>query len=110
MTPDLINGLFEALAGLFILNHCRVLFAHKQARGVSMLSVGFFTWWGFWNLYYYPALNQPFSFCGAVVIVAANALYLGMLISYRSASVYPDEHSIYLGVETDALTKSGAKQ
>ena len=59
---DLINGLFEALAGLFVLNHCRVLHAHKQARGVSIVSSGFFTLWGVWNLYYYPALNQPLSF------------------------------------------------
>lgn len=80
---DLINGTIELLAGMFVLNHCRVLFAHKQARGVSLVSVGFFTLWGIWNLYYYPALNQPISFFGAVFIVAANAAYLGLLVCYR---------------------------
>lgn len=91
MSADLINGTIELLAGFFVLNHCRVLYAHKQARGGSMLSVAFFTLWGIWNLYYYPALNQPLSFVGAVFIVAANALYMGMLVCYRS------REAIYLG-------------
>lgn len=109
ITPDLINGLFEALAGLFVLNHCRVLHLHKQARGVSLASVAFFTLWGIWNLYYYPALDQPLSFCGAVFIVAANALYMGMLVCYRGADVLPDEHAIYLGVESACIKKSGGQ-
>lgn len=84
MTADLINGMIELLAGFFVLNHCRVLYTHKQARGVSIISAAFFTLWGFWNLYYYPSLNQPLSFYGAMFIVAANALYVGMMVSYRS--------------------------
>ena len=94
ITADFINGLFELLSGAFTLNNCRVLHLHKQARGVSMLSVAFFTVWGLWNLYYYPALNQPLSFYGALFIVSANALYLGMMFSYRSRDVLG---SIYLG-------------
>lgn len=107
IATDLINGSFELLAGLFVLNHCRVLHAHKEARGVSLASVAFFTLWGFWNLYYYPTLQQPLSFYGGMFVVAANAVYLGMMFSYRSTAVYQDEHSIYLGVETDAFIKSG---
>ena len=94
MNADLVNGLIEAVSGLFLLNNCRVLYAHKQARGVSMLSVGFFTLWGFWNLYYYPALNQPFSFYGAVFIVATNALYLGMMLIYCRREA---QDVVYLG-------------
>ena len=81
--PDLINGSFEALAGLMVLNHCRVLHAEKMVRGVSVLSSFFFTMWGVWNLYYYPALNQPLSFYGGLVVVASNALYVGMMVFYR---------------------------
>lgn len=81
--PDLINGLFEGLAGLMVLNHCRVLYADKSTRGVSIVSSIFFTMWGFWNLYYYPTLNQPISFYGGMFVVAANIVYVGMMVFYR---------------------------
>jgi hypothetical protein len=95
ITPDFINGSFELLAGVFVLNHCRVLHAHKQARGVSLASVLFFTLWGLWNLYYYPSLNQPLSYYGGWFVVGANALYVGMMVSYRSREDLGGE--IYLG-------------
>lgn len=95
ITPDFINGSFELLAGFFVLNHCRVLHAHKQARGVSLASVLFFTLWGIWNLYYYPSLHQPLSYYGGWFVVAANALYVGMMVSYRSRAEL--EAVFYLG-------------
>jgi ABC-type transport system involved in cytochrome c biogenesis permease subunit len=80
---DFVNGGFELLAGFFVLDHCRMLYAHKQVRGVSMPAVCFFTLWGMWNLYYYPALHQPMSFYGGLFVVVANGLYVGMMMSYR---------------------------
>jgi ABC-type transport system involved in cytochrome c biogenesis permease subunit len=103
ITADLINGLFELMAGFFVLNHCRILHAHKQVRGVSLTSSGFFLLWGVWNMYYYPALNQPLSFYGGVFVVVANAFYLGMMLRYRRAEALAevfDEHQLYLGVES----------
>lgn len=94
INKDAINGTFELSAGFFVLNHCRVLYRHKEARGVSLLSVIFFTVWGLWNPYYYSALNQPLSFYGGLFVCAANALYVGMMVSYRSR-VSLD--AIYLG-------------
>jgi hypothetical protein len=106
INKDAINGGFELLAGFFVLNHCRVLHAHKAVRGVSMVSVAFFTLWGLWNPFYYSALQQPLSFYGGIFVVAANALYLGMMFSYRSA-VRTDEHTIYLGAESACIKQSG---
>lgn len=83
MTPDLVNGSFEALAGVMVINHCRVIWKDRAVAGVSILSVAFFTLWGAWNLYYYPALGQPFSFLGGLVVVLANTLYTAMLIRFR---------------------------
>jgi len=83
MLPDIINGGFEALGGVFVLNHCRVLFAVKRVAGVSILSTMFFTTWGIWNLWYYPSLNQWSSFYGGLVLVITNALYIGLLLKYR---------------------------
>ena len=85
---DAINGTFELSAGFFVLNHCRVLYLHKATRGVSMLSVAFFTLWGLWNPYYYSALNQPLSYYGGLFVVAANALYLGMMFSYQNRRMW----------------------
>jgi hypothetical protein len=105
-SKDAINGTFELAAGFFVLNHCRVLYAEKQVRGVSLTSSGFFLLWGMWNMYYYPALNQPLSFYGGVFVVAANAFYLGMLFHYRRLEACQDEHAIYLGVGS-SFQKSG---
>lgn len=84
MTPDLINGAFEALAGFAVLNHCFALYRDKQVKGLSIASVAFFTLWGFWNLYYYPHLGQFWSFAGGVFITQVNVLYLGLLWHYRT--------------------------
>lgn len=84
--PDLINSLFEGFAGLMVLNHCRVLHAEKMVRGVSVVSSFFFTAWGVWNVYYYPALNQPLSFYGGLFVVVANAVYVWMMIFYRKSA------------------------
>lgn len=81
--PDLINSLFEFSGGLFILNHCRVLYAHKKVAGVSVLSTVFFFTWGVWNCWYYPHLEQMLSFYGGLTISAANCLWVGMLIYYK---------------------------
>jgi len=92
---DFINGLIEAFAGLFVLNHCRVLYADKSVRGVSIVSALFFTLWGFWNLYYYPQLNQPVSFYGGLFVVLANAVYISMMVVYRRRTASVDD--LYLG-------------
>jgi uncharacterized membrane protein YfcA len=77
--PDLINGLYESLGAFFILNHIRALWKSKQAHGISLLSVVFFTTWGFWNLFYYPHLNQWWSFAGGVAIVLMNLGWIGLI-------------------------------
>lgn len=105
---DAVNGGFEVGGGFFMLNHCRVLHAHKSVRGVSMLSSLFFLTWGVWNLYYYPALNQPVSFYGALFITAASSIYIAMMLHYRRREVLGlYEHAIYLGAESAGYSRNG---
>ena len=85
MSADLINGLFEAVGGVLILNHCRALYRDKALAGVSVFSTAVFTSWGFWNLYYYPSRGQWWSFAGGGALVIANALWLGMMLYYIGA-------------------------
>lgn len=84
MIPDIINGLFELLGGLFILNHCRAVLRDRSVAGVSIAGTVFFFLWGLWNLFYYPHLDQLWSFAGGVLIVIANCLWVGLLIYYRN--------------------------
>lgn len=85
MLPDAINGCFELLGAPFILLSVVKLAKEKKVQGISWLHAGFFTSWGFWNLFYYPHLDQWFSFAGGVAIVLANSVWLAQLIYYRKA-------------------------
>jgi len=80
---DVVNGSYELLAGLFVLNHCRVVMKDKSVKGVSIISSIFFTSWGFWNLYYYPSLNQWASFIGGISVVSANVVWVGLMLHYK---------------------------
>jgi len=84
MIPDLINGAFELSGSLFISLSILKLYRDKRVRGVHYLCVGFFMFWGLWNLYYYPHLDQWLSFIGGLFVVATNALWLGQIIYYLS--------------------------
>ena len=80
--PDLINGFFELLGSIFILLNIITLHKDKSVKGVSWVSVGFFTCWGIWNLYYYPSLGQTISFIGGIGIAITNIIWLTQLIYY----------------------------
>lgn len=82
--PDIINGTFEILAGLFVLNHCRAVLRDKAVAGVSIVSTVFFSFWGAWNLFYYPHLEQSVSFYGGIVIMAANIIWVTLLLKYKN--------------------------
>lgn len=80
--PDFVNGCFETGGGLFQLLNCWRLLQDKMVRGVSILATAMFTSWGFWNLYYYPHLDQWLSFTGGLVIVSANTAWVVLAIYY----------------------------
>ncbi len=82
MTPDIINGLFECLGGIFITLSIIKLHKDKSVRGVSLYPVAFFSVWGYWNLYFYPSLGQWWSFWGGIGVVVMNTIWLGQLIYY----------------------------
>jgi uncharacterized membrane protein YfcA len=76
IAPDLANATFEALAALFILNHCRAVWGSKQAHGISILSTMFFASWGVWNIWYYPHLGQWLSFYAGILVTFANLFWI----------------------------------
>lgn len=82
---DVVNGLFETCGALFILPSVVKIRREKQVRGVSWVHAGFFASWGYWNLVYYPSLDQWLSFCGGIALVTVNTIWLAQLIYYSSA-------------------------
>jgi uncharacterized membrane protein YfcA len=92
---DLVNAGYESIGGLMIFLHCLALYRDKEVKGVSVFATVIFTSWGYWNLYYYPHLNQWASFFGGVVIVLANTLWVGMMWYYlRAAKRRELEHAM----------------
>jgi len=81
---DLINGCFELVGAALLTLNVRRLLIDKVVAGVSWLPVCFFTAWGMWNLYYYPSLDQWFSFAGGVLIVVVNTVWLVLVFKYRA--------------------------
>jgi uncharacterized membrane protein YfcA len=83
---DIINGLFEVFASLFIfLNICK-LYKDKQVKGVSIISVIFFTLWSIWNLWFYPSLEQWWSFIGGIGVMITNTFWVCQMVYYRKNS------------------------
>lgn len=83
LTPDLINAAFEFLGGALICVNIKILYNAKMARGVHWGPTGFFAAWGFWNLFYYPHLDQWWSFAGGLFIVCANTVWVLQMLYYR---------------------------
>jgi hypothetical protein len=82
MNDDFINGAFQVVAAVMVLNNVRALHRDREVRGVSIASIAFFFLYGVWNLRYFPLLGQWWSFAGGVLVTLANCLCVGMMIYY----------------------------
>lgn len=81
--PDLINGFFESIGGIMIWFNVLAIMKDKEVKGINWWTVVFFTSWGYWNLWYYPYLNQWASFLGGLVIVSGNTAWIYLCMKYR---------------------------
>ena len=83
-TPDLINGSMELVGSYFTWMNAYRLFKDRCVKGVYWPATVFFTLWGLWNLYYYPALHQWFSFTGGAVLVSGNVVWVAMAFKWKN--------------------------
>ena len=90
---DLVNGAFELVGAGFNAWNCRRLWIDWRLAGYDWRATAFFTAWGFWNLLYYPSLDQWFSFAGGVAIVAANSLWIAMALMVVRGAAHPRYHA-----------------
>ena len=79
---DNVNGMYETIGGLFMLANCVKVYKDKQVKGISLMSAAFFCSWGYWNIYYYPSLDQWASTLGAVIMTLFNTVWIGQAIYY----------------------------
>jgi len=82
MTPDITNALFELAGGYFTWINAWVLFKDKEIKGIYLPAWFFFTAWGVWNLFYYPALGQWYSFYAGIALVSGNVMWVSLAFKY----------------------------
>lgn len=82
ISADMINGFAEGGGALLMLMNIRRLTIDKRLAGVSLVPTLFFDTWGFWNLYYYPSLDQWWSFAGGAALVLANTAWTILAFYY----------------------------
>ena len=83
---DIINGAFELFGGALMWVNVIKLVKDKQVRGVYWHVTAFFATWSLWNLYYYPSLNQWWSFAGGLAIATGNAAWTALAIYYSRSN------------------------
>lgn len=83
MFVDYINGLFEFGGAIVTWINSYKIIKDKQVRGVFWPIWIFYTLWGFWNLYYYPAVNCWWSFVGGIFLVSGNTVWVYFAFRYR---------------------------
>lgn len=88
MDADIINSIFEFCGGLFQCLSIRRILIDKKARGLSVVGISFFFLWGCWNLYYYPHLDQWYSFVAGVFIAITNIIWISLIIRYEGWKVF----------------------
>lgn len=83
---DTVNGLFEFGGGLLMYRNAYQIWKDKQVKGVYWPVWVFFTAWGYWNIYYYPSLDQWLSFAGGLLIASGNTIWSALAYYYTRPS------------------------
>lgn len=82
-TADLINASFEMFGAVFVWLNVKQLYIDKTVKGIDWRVTAFWTAWGVWNLFYYPALGQHLSFYAGIILVIGNLTWVGLLAYYK---------------------------
>ena len=82
MIQDLVNGLFELIGSVLIWINVYKLYQDKIVKGIYWPVTFFWGIWGFWNLYYYPFLEQWLSFVGGLIMAIGNTAWVIMAYYY----------------------------
>jgi len=80
---DQINSGFVLIAALFYLLNLFKLIKDKEIKGISKISIGFFSLWNVWTLFFFIKISEYWWTIGAYVVVAIlNIAYITLMIKY----------------------------
>lgn len=95
MTPDMLNAIFEALGACLTVLNARAVYRAKGYAGITLPAMLFFTAWGGWNCFYYPYLDQPWSFVAGAALFLANVAWLSLALCYGRIQNKPHTCTIF---------------
>lgn len=76
----LVNAVFEGVGAILTWNDVRVLARDRGVRGVWAWSRGWWSLWGFSNLWYYDHVNDPFSFWAGAALACGNTAWCALAL------------------------------
>ena len=80
---DQINSGFVLMAALFYVLNLLKLMKDKEIKGISKISIGFFSLWNVWTLFFFIKVSEYWWTIGAYVVVAIlNVAYITLMIKY----------------------------
>jgi cation transport ATPase len=83
LTMDQANACLE-MGGAFLRTlDCIKLFQDKRFSGGHLGTALYFLGWGVFNVFFYPSLNQVWSFWAAIVLMVMNGLWFVMALYYN---------------------------
>ncbi len=80
---DIINGFFEIIACIITWLNIYKIEKDKIVKGIYWPTNLFFLIWGLWNLYYYPSLEQYFSFYMGLALAFSNIIWVYLAYKYN---------------------------
>lgn len=83
MSPDAINAAFELVGSFMTWRNFVQLRRDRTVAGVYWPVTAFFSVWGLWNLWYYPALGQWLSFSAGIVLCMGNIAWVILALRLR---------------------------
>ncbi len=80
---DQINSGFVLMAALFYVLNLLKLMKDKEIKGISKISIGFFSLWNVWTLFFFIKVSEYWWTIGAYIIVTIlNIAYITLMIKY----------------------------
>lgn len=80
---DQINSGFIFVAGIFYVLNLLKLIKDKDIKGISKLSIVFFSIWNIWTLFFFLMVTEFWWTIGAYIIVTVlNVVYIILMIKY----------------------------
>jgi hypothetical protein len=82
---DIVNGCFEGVGAFMTWINVRRLLKDKEIKGIDWRVSSFWASWGIWNCYFYPSLDQWFSFAAGAVLALGNCVWFALAFYYTNS-------------------------